>query len=141
LYIKVVNLIKNIFMTNEKPKVLIVEDDKFFRELMLKKFSNESFEVTVARDGKDALEYLEKNIPKVILLDLILPGLSGYEILALIKGDVKTKNIPVIILSNLGQQEEIDKAMSLGAVDFMVKVNFTLEEIAAKIQKFLTKSF
>jgi len=128
-------------MTNEKPKVLIVEDDKFFRELMLKKFSNESFEVTVARDGKDALEYLEKNIPKVILLDLILPGLSGYEILALIKGDVKTKNIPVIILSNLGQQEEIDKAMSLGAVDFMVKVNFTLEEIAAKIQKFLTKSF
>ena len=141
MYIKVVNLIKNIFMTNEKPKVLIVEDDKFFRELMLKKFSNESFEVTVARDGKDALEYLEKNIPKVILLDLILPGLSGYEILALIKGDVKTKNIPVIILSNLGQQEEIDKAMSLGAVDFMVKVNFTLEEIAAKIQKFLTKSF
>lgn len=115
-------------------KILIIEDDKFFRELISKKLQKENFDVVTASDSKEAFAYLDSNLPDLIVLDLILPGLDGYEILSIIKKDKRTSSIPVIILSNLGQQEEIDKAKSLGVIDFMVKVNFTLEEIAGRIK-------
>lgn len=119
-------------MANQK--ILIIEDDKFFRELISKKLQKENFDVVTANDSKEAFAYLESNLPDLIVLDLILPGLDGYEILSIIKKDKRTSAIPVIVLSNLGQQEEIDKAKSLGVIDFMVKVNFTLEEIAGRIK-------
>ena len=91
-----------------------------------------------AIEAKAAFEILERWKPDIILLDLILPGVDGFEILSRIKKDDRLKDIPVIVLSNLGQQEDIDRAMSLGAQDFMVKANFTLEEIIVRVRSILS---
>lgn len=121
----------------DKKTILIIEDDTFFQNLISKKLVNEGFEVLVASDSRQALSILEEKKPNLIILDLILPVLDGFGILSIIKKDEKTKDIPVIILSNLGQKEEIERALSLGAVDFMIKVNFTPEEIVRKIKSII----
>lgn len=117
-----------------KAYVLVIEDDKFLRELLVRKLASEGFDVKNAIDASAAYAALAERKPTIILCDLILPEVSGFEILAKIKADPATKNIPVIILSNLGQKEDTDKAMALGAKDFMVKANFTLDEIVAKVR-------
>lgn len=117
--------------------VMVVEDDKFLRELFIRKLFSEGFKVENAIDAKGAFEILERWKPHIILLDLILPGVDGFEILSRLKKDDRFKEIPVIVLSNLGQQEDIDRAMTLGAKDFMVKANFTLEEIIARVRVIL----
>ena len=114
--------------------VLVVEDDKFLRELFIRKLFSDGFKVENAIEAKAAFEILERWKPDIILLDLILPGIDGFEILSRLKKDDRFKEIPVIVLSNLGQQEDIDRAMSLGAKDFMVKANFTLDEIIARVR-------
>lgn len=120
--------------TNSK-SILVIEDDAFLRELLVDKLGTEGYEVHAAADGNEAYEQLAKALPAVIVLDLILPDLNGFDILQRITSDERTKNVPVIILSNLDQKEDIDKAMSLGAVDFMIKANFSLTEILARIKK------
>lgn len=117
-----------------KKFVLVVEDDKFLRELLVRKLSAEGFDVKNAIDAEMAFTALSERMPDIILLDLILPGVDGFEILARIKANQKLIAIPVIILSNLGQKEDLDKAIALGAKDFMVKSNFTLDEIVAKVR-------
>lgn len=118
---------KNIF-------VLVIEDDKFLRELLVHKLTSEGFDVQNAIEAGAAFQVLSERKPNVILLDLILPGVDGFEILSRIKADPKISDVPVVILSNLGQKEDLDKAMALGAKDFMVKANFTLDEIVAKVR-------
>ena len=120
-------------------KILIVEDDKFLRELMTRKLKNEGFDLQEAIDGEEGLKKLETYKPDIILLDLILPGLDGFETLERIKDNPQVSNIPVLILSNLGQRDEIEKGLKLGAVDFMVKAHFTPEEIVGKIKSILSK--
>ena len=120
-----------------KESILIVEDDKFFRDLVSKKLEKNGFEMFLAADSKEALTILEEKKPSLIISDLILPGLDGFELISMLKKDDKTKGIPVIVLSNLGQKDEVERAMSLGAIDFMVKVNFTPDEIVDKIKKVL----
>ncbi len=114
-------------------KILVVEDDKFLRELFLKKLYNEGFDVKHAIDAPGTFEVLSETHPDIILLDLILPGEDGFSILEKLKKDQKLFSIPVVVLSNLGQQEDIDRAMSLGAVDFLVKANYTLDEIIERV--------
>lgn len=121
----------------DKKLILIIEDDKFFQTLVSKKLVNEGFDVVAASESKEALKILEENKPSLIILDLILPLLSGFEILSIIKKDEKMKDIPVLILSNLGQKEEIERVIALGAVDFMVKVNFTPDEIVRKVKSII----
>lgn len=128
-------------MEKNKVIILIIEDDKFFRELIGKKLLKENFNVATASDNKEAFAYLENNLPDLIILDLILPGLDGYEILSILKKDKKTSGIPVIILSNLGQHDEIERAKSLGAIDFMIKINFTLDDIVTKVRKVLQEKY
>lgn len=124
--------------TNAKRgNVLVVEDDKFLRELLVRKLFGEGFTIESAIDATGAFDILSKWKPDIILLDLILPGEDGFSILEKIKKNKDTAPIPVVILSNLGQQEDIDRAMALGAMDFMVKANFTLDEIIGKITKAL----
>ena len=119
-------------------KVLIVEDDRFLREIATQKLEAEGFKVTNATGGKEALDYLNTNErPDVILLDLILPGMSGFEVLEGVKKNDALKAIPVIILSNLGQEEDIDKAKKLGAADYLVKAHFSFAEIIKKIREVL----
>lgn len=114
--------------------VLVVEDDKFLRELLVKKLTKEGFQVEAALDGETGVALLGQKTPDIILLDLLLPKMDGFEVLTRVRQDAKTKATPVIIFSNLGEKADIDKAMSLGATDFMVKANFTLDEIVTKMQ-------
>ena len=122
------------------PKVLVVEDDKFLRELINRKLQSENFETVLAVDGEVALVLIEKEMPDIILLDLILPGINGFEVLTKIKENEKAKNIPVVILSNLGQKDDIDKGMGLGAADYLVKAHFTPSEIIEKTNQILARS-
>jgi CheY-like chemotaxis protein len=122
-----------------KRKILVVEDDKFLRELFVRKMFNEGFDVDSAIDAEQAFDVLKNKKPEIILLDLILPGADGFEILTQIKKDDNLKHIPVMVISNLGQKEDIDRAIELGAVDFLIKANYTLDEIIARVLTVLKK--
>lgn len=115
-------------------KVLVVEDDTLLKDMLGQQLVKDGWEVQHATEGTQALELAKSQTPSIILLDLLLPGMSGFEILEQLKADEATKAIPVVILSNLGQQEDIDKGMQLGASDFMIKSNFTLDEVSAKVK-------
>lgn len=119
--------------------ILIIEDDKFLRELISRKLLSEGFKIEEAIDGEEGLAKAKETKPDLILLDLILPGLDGFEVLQRIKDDPSTASIPVLILSNLGQKDEIERGLSLGAVDFLVKAHFTPEEIVSKMKEVLPK--
>ena len=122
-----------------KAKVLLVEDDKFLRDICGTKLIKEGFEVLQAIDGEGVLKILETEKPDIILLDIVLPSMNGFEILTRIRSSTDTEiaKTPVVMLSNLGQEDDIKKAMELGANDYLVKANFTTEEIAKKIKKIL----
>jgi len=115
-------------------KILVIEDDKFLRELITKKISRAGFQALEAVNGEEAIKIIKESKPDLILLDLILPGIDGFEVLSQMKKDTKIKTIPVIILSNLGQKEDVEKGMELGAQDYLIKAHFTPGEIIEKIK-------
>ncbi len=117
--------------------ILVVEDDKFLRELMSQKLIKENYNVSEAVDGEEGLKKVKEEKPDLVLLDLILPGIDGFEVLARMREEQQVAKIPVIILSNLGQKEDIEKGLSLGAVDYLVKAHFTPGEIIGKIKRVL----
>jgi two-component system alkaline phosphatase synthesis response regulator PhoP len=117
-------------------KVFIVEDDEFLRSLTVKRLEKEGYQVEVAVDGDSALGKIKEAKPDIILLDLLLPGLSGFEVLKKIREDGPIKGTPVIVFSNLGQREDIEKAKALGVNDFLIKANFTLDDVVMKISSF-----
>lgn len=123
---------------NINTKVLIIEDDRFLRELIAQKLEREKFQVMQAADGEDGLRKLSEQRPNIVLLDLILPGLSGFDVLKKIKEGSENTSLPVVILSNLGQREDVEKGLSLGASDFLIKAHFTPQEIIVKIQAILS---
>ncbi len=118
-------------------KILLIEDDKFLRELMNKKLITLGYDVVTAADGESGLVMIKETKPDVVLLDLILPGINGFEVLEKAKQDPEIAAIPVVILSNLGQGEDIEKGLSLGAKDFLVKAHFTPQEIVNKLKSIL----
>jgi len=124
-------------MAKEKKKILIVEDDKFLVKAYQIKFDKAGFEVILATNGAEGLKLAKKEIPALIILDLMLPKMNGFEFLAEAKKDKAIKNIPVIALSNLGQKSDQDKALSLGAAEYFIKTEYTLEEIIQKIRKYI----
>jgi len=115
-------------------KILVIEDDKFLRELISQKLLHEGYGIAEATDGEKGLEAVEKEKPDLVLLDLILPGVDGFEVLAKMKEDSTMAQIPVIILSNLGQKDDIEKGLKMGAVDYLIKAHFTPAEIIEKIR-------
>lgn len=115
-------------------KILIIEDDRFLRELISKKLVKEGFEVSDAIDGEEGIKKIKSEKPDLILLDLILPGIDGFEVLSKMKDDPAVSSLPVIILSNLGQKEDVEKGLKLGAVDYLIKAHFTPGEIIEKIR-------
>jgi len=115
-------------------KILIIEDDKFLRGLIAQKLKAEGYEVIEAAEGREGLEKVKKEKPNLILLDLVLPGIDGFEVLKKIKGDPSTSFLPVIILSNLGQKESVEKGLKMGAVDYLIKAHFTPTEIIEKVK-------
>ncbi|MBM3250757.1 MAG: response regulator [Candidatus Nealsonbacteria bacterium] len=120
-------------------KILIIEDDKFLRRVISQKLSREGYEISEAVDGEKGVKLTQEENPDLVLLDLILPGMDGFEVLANLKKNPQLSKIPVIILSNLGQREDIDKGLKMGAVDYLVKAHFTPGEIIDRIDRALMK--
>lgn len=116
--------------------ILLVEDDSFLRDICAKKLVKEGFTVFEAIDGEQALKVLDKISPDLILLDIILPAIDGFGVLEKIRShqNEKIKKVPVIMLSNLGQKDDVEKAIAMGANNYLVKAHFTTEEIITKIK-------
>lgn len=114
-------------------KILFIEDDKFIADLLIKYLRGKEVEIDLAIDGETGLEKARRGGYTLILLDLVLPGVSGYDILKQLKQEPTTKDIPVIILSNLGQPQEIERGLELGAEAFLVKAQLDMEEILNKL--------
>lgn len=120
--------------------IVIVEDDAFLRRLYELKFTEQNFQVKVAPDGEAGLELIKTSKPSVVLLDIELPKLDGFAVLREMKNNEDTKNIPVLMLTNSSTQEAIDRARSLGAVDYIIKAHFLPSEVVAKVLACLAKS-
>lgn len=121
--------------------VLVVEDDVFLRQLLTEKLKKEGFEVYEASGGEEALELIKKKLPMLVLLDLVMPGVDGFQVLQETRKDPITQNIPVIVLSNLGESSDIERAKKLGVDDYLIKAHFILEEIVEKISQVLAKRY
>ena len=129
-------------MTEESSgkKVIIIEDDEFLLRAAGDTLKREGFDVFSAKNGEEAMEIMKNNKPDLVLLDIILPVKNGFDTLAEMKSDPTLKNIPVIILSCLGQESDIKKARALGAVDFLIKSDTPIKEVVEKVKFYLAKS-
>lgn len=119
--------------------VLIVEDDSFLMKAYQMKLAKEGFEIWLAVDGQQALSFLEKDPPDIVMLDLMLPGASGFDILDAMRKNDKWKNVKVMILTNLGQPQDMERGKQLGAVDYIIKANWKINDIIAKVKEYLAK--
>jgi DNA-binding response OmpR family regulator len=125
---------------NKKKKVLIIEDDPQVNKIYVNKFQFEGMEVLTASTGDEGLKKMQVEKPDLILLDVMLPGKSGFEILKIIKKNSQTKDIPVLILTNLARAEEQRKGKKLGAEDYFIKTNTSIFQVVEKIQEILQRS-
>ncbi len=118
-------------------KIVIVEDDKFLGGLVSKKLIDDGCAVHHVESGELAQAVVESDIPDLIFLDLLLPGMSGFDVLAGLKKNDKTKDIPVVILSNLGEREDIRRGLDLGATSFLIKASMTVDSIIGEASRIL----
>lgn len=118
-------------------KVLVVEDDKFLASAYKAGFEGEGFEVSIAFDGEEALDMAKQLMPDVILLDILIPKIDGFSVLQQLKANKELEKIPVIVASNLGQKQDIEKGMQLGAIDYIVKSESSVTEILNKLRNVL----
>ncbi|XOU94413.1 MAG: response regulator [Candidatus Kerfeldbacteria bacterium] len=120
-------------------RILVVEDDQFLRDLLKTKLEKENFEVSTAIDGPGGIEKIGTVLPDIMLLDIILPGMDGFEVLKRVRtnSNVQVAGTPIILLSNLGQEADIEKGRALGADDYLIKSNFTIDEIIEKLRSLL----
>ena len=120
-------------------KILVVEDDPFLSNLLKIRLEKERLNVILAKDGDEAIKKIQETDPDLILLDLILPKKSGFEVLQNISLDPNFKNKPVIIISNLGQTIDVQKAKELGAIEYFVKAKISIDDLILKIKEFISK--
>lgn len=123
----------------KKNKILIIEDDKFLLKLYSDKLRRAGFEVAGSVTGEEALNKIPIDKPNLIILDLILPRKSGFEILTELKLNPKTRNIPVVILTNLGQESDVKRGLEMGAVDYLVKTDFSMNKLPQLVKEKLIK--
>ena len=121
-------------------KILLVEDDKMLADMYITKFSKEGLEVMRADDGEKGLAMIKEQRPDLVLLDIIMPKLDGFAVLKEIKNDKELTDTHVLLLTNLGQSEDVDKGKKLGADDYFIKANHTPAEIVEKVKYILTKN-
>lgn len=120
-------------------KILIVEDEEELLEMYRAKLEVDGFEVYVASDGDAGFMMAKSSLPDLILLDILMPKVDGFSALRKLKKDLDTKDIPVIIFSNLSQKEEIEKGFKLGAKDYIIKTSITPSELVRRVREFLEK--
>jgi len=117
--------------------ILLVEDDTFLGNIYKTKFEMEGFKVTHVENGQDGFDTAKKKKPDLILLDILLPKMDGFVVLTKLKADSLTKEIPVILLTNLGQKDDVEKGLEMGAADYLIKAHFKPSETVAKVKKVL----
>ena len=130
-------------MSEAPNKILLVEDDQFLSSLLKNRLEKENFEVIPVYDGVEALARLRAEKPDLILLDIILPGKSGFEVLEEVRNDPQLQNkrsIPVIVISNLGQESDLERSRQLGAVDYFVKARTSIDELVKMVEKVIHSS-
>jgi DNA-binding response OmpR family regulator len=127
-------------MTDVNPTVLLVEDDRFLRRAAEASLRQAGFTVALAGDGEEALRQVAAVKPAIVLLDLIMPKLQGFEVLRRLKAAPATASIPVVVTSNLGQETDVKQAMNLGAAAYFIKSNLSLQELVAVVRDTLKKS-
>lgn len=122
----------------EDHSVIVVEDESFLSKILSERLEDEGFKrVDVAGNGEEALQKIKANPPSIVLLDMILPKMNGFDVLKKLKSDDKLSKIPVLVLSNLGQDQDIAQAKELGASDYIVKSNFSMQKVVNKIYELL----
>jgi CheY-like chemotaxis protein len=131
--------IQNNTVSLEGKKIMWVEDDNFLSGLIGKKLGNEKAILFHASNGEEAVVMVEKEKPDVLLLDILLPGMTGLQVLQKIKSNPATQGIPVLLLSNLGQKADIDKGAQLGAEKFLIKATLSLDEIIKEVKRVVSK--
>lgn len=120
--------------------VLLVEDESFLANLLRSRLDKEELVTQIARDGEEALKFLKETKFDLVLLDIILPKLSGFEVLERMQADPELQKIPVMIISNLGQESDISRGQALGTVDYFVKARISIEDLIAHVKRFLGNS-
>jgi DNA-binding response OmpR family regulator len=115
-------------------KVLIIEDDDFLRSLATGKLEKSGYAVSMAPNGKMGLAEIKATSPDLVILDLMLPEMSGFDVLESLRGDATTKNTRVVVFSNLGDPNDISRCTKLGVLDYLIKANFTLDELVEKVK-------
>ncbi|HEY0087982.1 MAG TPA: response regulator [Candidatus Lokiarchaeia archaeon] len=120
-------------------KILIVEDEEIMIDLLQRKLTREGYEVSVTRDGDEGLKTMREVKPDLILLDIIMPKMGGFEVMEEMNKDPELKQIPIIIVSNSGQPVELDNAQKLGAKDWLIKTEFDPQEVIEKVIKLIGK--
>jgi DNA-binding response OmpR family regulator len=118
-------------------KILLVEDDPFISEMYSIKFEKTGYQCEVATTGKEALSKTESFLPDAVLLDILIPEMDGFEVLTAIKQNPAVSDIPVIMLTNLGQKEDIERGEKLGAAAYIIKAHFTPQEVVEKVNSVL----
>ncbi|MBI3290824.1 response regulator [Candidatus Falkowbacteria bacterium] len=124
-------------MSNKNKKILIIEDDKFLAKMLSRMLESHNYETTMASNGREGLLKASGGDVGLILLDIMLPDIDGFDLLETIKSNENVKKIPIIIMSNLGQPEDISQGKTLGAKDYLVKSDLSLDEVIKKIRKYL----
>jgi DNA-binding response OmpR family regulator len=118
-------------------KILIIEDDQILQDSLGSYLAAEGFEVKCAGDGETGVQMALSEKPDLILLDIVLPKKDGYAVLTEIRASAETKNVPIVLLTNLGSISDVEKALELGATTYLVKADYKLEEVTAKIKQIL----
>lgn len=119
-------------------RILIVEDEPLLGNLLKQRLEKEGFATTLVRDGEEALATLKASVPDLILLDIILPKYSGFEVMERLNADPGFANmkVPIVIVSNLGQKSDVEKGQALGAIGYFVKAQLSIEDLLTKIREF-----
>lgn len=118
---------------NNQKKILIIEDDDFLRSLAVTKLEKSGFTVVMASDGKSGLDMTVSESPNLVILDLMLPVMTGFDVLRALRNEPSTKSMQVLVFSNLGDEKDMKTCMEMGVSDYMVKSNFTLDELVEKV--------
>lgn len=124
----------------DQKKILVIEDEKVLGEILVEKLREEGYAAELSEDGRAGFDRLTSWKPHLLLLDILLPNMNGYEILEGMKKDATLSKIPVVVISNSGQPVEIDRVLSLGAKDYLIKADFSPEQVLEKVHKYLPEA-
>jgi|SRR5680860_1474746 len=122
---------------SRETKVFIIEDDFYISEMYRIKFESEHFKITIFNSGIEGIKVMKSEIPDIILLDIVMPKMDGFDVLKIIRSEQKLKNVPVVMLTNLSQKENIERCFELGANGYIVKSHFTPSEVVKKVRSYL----